>query len=152
MPNLRFLQTAKKWMNDSLPAERQKPGETNSTNLRLTQILQRDEDGKPKLDLTPIEKTAVNTPTQEDYDGLMRVYECGGWRWVGGDLPTKYDRWEMGEERTSIDAENGFAYDSKEFYQENGWNVISPQEFYQTQKVTPEMLNEINIWFDENGK
>ncbi len=159
MPNPRFLQTAERWKNKEVPAERTKPRETKPSSSGLTQILERDEDGKPKLNLTPIEKTVVSTPTQEDYWDLMRVYECGGWEWGDGTLPIRHNYWETYKEETCMEVgidilrnkgKLGYAY--REFYQREGGIIISTNEFYENQKITPEMLNEINIWFDKNGK
>jgi len=38
------------------------------------------------------------------------------------------------------------------FYQRNNYNIISIQEFYDAQdpKITPEILAEVNQWFDRN--
>lgn len=120
----------------------------------LTQILQRDEKGKPILKLTPLEKTAVHTPTKKSYDELMEVYECGGGIWRSGNLPTESDCFRGERKETCVDAgvdyqnegiyNNGkFGYSSRKFYQGKNWKIISPQKFYEIQKITPEMLNEM---------
>ena len=150
MINKNLLKLAKKWKRDKPPEPREK----------LVQLLERDENGKPKLALTPLEKTAVHTPTQEDYDILMRTYELGGWEWRGGESLTQDNFWIDHKEKTCIAAgvyypsgvydEGKFGYDGRELYLGEGWNVISTQQFYETQKITPERLREINEWFDEN--
>ena len=131
----------------------------------LTTILQRDENGKPILNLIPLERTAVNFKTKEESDTYLRIVECGGWKWRDGNLPTKprFYNWNEYKEETCIDAgvdynkggkynngEFGFAY--KEFYK--NWKVIPTQDFYKAQNppITPEMSNEINNWFEENSK
>ena len=156
MLNPRLLAKADEWKNPEVPKPRKDKPISNSG---LTQILERDKDGKPKLDLTPIEKTVVNTPTQEDYWDLMRVYELTGWKWGAGGLPTQKSFWDDYKENTCIEAgvdypsgvynEGKFGYFGTAFYQDlPGWNVITTQEFYQRQNITPEMLNEVNVWFD----
>ncbi len=156
MPNPRFLKTAERWMNKDAPSERPKPREEKS-DKGLTQILQRDSNGKPVLKLKPIEKTAVHTTTQKEYWDLMGVYECGGWKWSDGDLPTQNNHWNY-EEETCVEAgvnyssrRGKFGYSDRKFYIGENWKIISTQGFYDTQKITPGMLNEINVWFDENA-
>ena len=127
----------------------------------LKKILETDENGKPILHLIPMKKTAVNTKTQEEYWDLMRIYECGGWKWGSGCLPTlpkERNRWEICTEEFCAEAGfdyfnddlEKFRYASKKFYKEMGYNIISPQEFYDKQesKITPEMIKEINDFFD----
>jgi len=128
-------------------------------NWELENVLQRDENGKPILSLTPLEKTAVNTPTQEDYDVLMQVYECGGWKWNLGELPTQFNCLNLYKEKTCVYAGIDFfskrtgiiRFNDMDFYRENDWKVIFPQEFYDTQnpKIHLKMLKEINKWFDK---
>ena len=156
MLNPRLLAKANEWRNEEVP----KPRDNSSSQKDLTQILERDSEGKPKLDLTPIEKTTVYTPTQEDYWDLMRVYECGGWKWsVGRSLPTQKNFWSEYKEKTCIGAgvgyfkggvynEGRFMYGDREFFLEEGWDVLSSQEFYDKQRSISEMLQEINEWFD----
>ena len=159
MINKRFLKKANEWKNPKVP----KPRDNSSSQKGLTQILQRGENGKPILDLTPLEKTTVNTPTQESYIELIRVYECGDWKWsVGRSLPTQKSFWGDYKENTCIEAgvdypsgvydEGKFGYFGREFFGSGGWGIISTQQFYETQKITPEMLNEVNVWFDRNDK
>ncbi len=162
MVNPRFLKTAERWMNKDAPTERVQPRE-EKPDKGLTQILQEGSNEKPVLKLKPIEKTTVNTTTQKDYWDLMRVYECGSWKWDdGGELPTQFNVWDKYREKTCVDAgidhpsgvyrEGEFGFANRKFNQEINWEIISTQGFYDTQKITPEILNEINVWFDEDGK
>jgi hypothetical protein len=126
-------------------------GNTMSQRTPEKSKLEKDLEGKPKITLKPLEKTVVHTPTQEEGNALMQVYECGGWKWIHGDLPTKYNNnyWEsMYKEETCIDTKNRFVYGSKELYQRAGRNVISIQEFYDKQKITPDILREIKNYFE----
>jgi len=126
----------------------------------LTSILERGEDGKPKLNLIPLERTAVNVPTEKDSWELMRVYERGGWKWREGNLPTQFNFWIKHKKRTCVATgvdyltggvfnEGKFGSSSKNFYLGEDWQVIKKQEFYDKQepKITPEIIKEINEWF-----
>ena len=113
--------------------------------------LERDLEGKPKIILKEFEKIAVHMPTQEEYNTLMQVLECGGQRWLGGDLPTQNDYWNTYREETCIDAENKFQFCDKKFYHRKKYKVISTQKFYNEQSITLENIDEINKWFEENA-
>ncbi|MCK4650458.1 hypothetical protein KAT36_04480 [Candidatus Pacearchaeota archaeon] len=150
MPNPRFMEFAKRQMNSECPVV--EPRETKYSNSELTQILERDENGKPKLNLTSLEGTGVRVPTQEEYDTLMQVYECGGWDWNHGKLSTSFNCWNKYEEETCVRAEERFVYANNEFYIERNQKILSTSEFYDIQKINLEMIKEINQWFDGNGK
>ncbi|MDO8516870.1 MAG: hypothetical protein Q7S33_01985 [Nanoarchaeota archaeon] len=119
--------------------------------------LEKTADGRPILHLTPLADVAVNTTTQEDYWILLRVYECGSWGWVGGESFTGVNYWIRYGSNTSIDA--GVSYNKriigkacvspKEFLISHDWKIILPQEFYKIQKITPEILNEVNEYFEK---
>ena len=104
--------------------------------------------GKPKLNLTPLELTAVHTPSQNEYDDLIQVYECGGWKSNSGNLPTSINYWMHEKEETCVRAKEIFAFWDIESYQKDGWDVISPQEFYNEQGINQEQIQEINKWFE----
>ena len=102
---------------------------------------------KPTVSLNELKETAVNTPTQEDYLELMRVYECGGWNWASGGLPQGINYWRINKEKTCINAQNKFGFGTAGInFKEK--KVISTQQFYDKQNVTPEMLEEINNYFE----
>ncbi len=112
----------------------------------LTKILKYFREEKPILKLTPLEKTAVHSQTQEECDELMRVYEIGGWKWADGGLPTKNSSWI---EEICFDAKENFTYSDKDFYLKSNYKVISTQEFYNIQKITPERIKEMNKYFEK---
>ncbi len=157
--NPKFLEMAKRQMSDKPPLVEIPKPENKTSESGLIQILERDKNGKPQLNLTPMKETAVNTQTQEQYDILMQVYECGGWKWeAGNNQPTKsnyfneYGRGNCMEGGISYISGKfeKFGFTNNEFYREKGWDVISTQEFYKKQNVSREMLDEINRWFDKN--
>jgi len=121
-------------------------------------------EGMPKVLLTPIEKTAVNIPTQKDYDILMQVYEAGDWMWNKGylrtsRLPTSRNRWKNNSSCVDagisgmsyfVELEKEFSRNSRKFYHLNNWNIISTQEFYNIQKISQDTIKELNEWYDKN--
>lgn len=116
-----------------------------------------DSNRKPILELIPLERTAVHTPTKKTYNELMRIYEVGKWRFAGNTLPTTWDVWFLREEKTCITAGNvtpvfkkvDYSYCFKDYYLGKNYKIISPQEFYDKQKITPEIIKEINKYFGE---
>ncbi|MCK4650453.1 hypothetical protein KAT36_04455 [Candidatus Pacearchaeota archaeon] len=149
------MELVKRQMNKECPII--KPRDPKPPKLGLTQILERDENGKPKLDLTPLEGTAVHVPTQEECDELMQVYELGDWKWCGGDLPTSLNHWY--KEETCVDAgigflnkkEKQFGYGDNEFYIKENLKVLSTSEFYDIEKINLEMRKEINKYFESKN-
>lgn len=110
--------------------------------------LERDLEGKPRITLKSLKKTAVNTPTQEDYWNLMGIYECGGRKWYSGHLPTQNNYWGAYGEKTCISVKSRFGYSREGDYRRAGCKIISTQEFYDIQKITPDMLREIKNYFE----
>ena len=149
----------------ALERQKKEPGqaqeETNGTTPQETykNVLEYDENGKPKLELKILEKTAVHVPTPEEYDTLMQIYDCAGRIWGSGDLPTDYQAWNDEKENTCIDVQDykgnldspEFRYQNIKFYKDySGWNIISFQEFCEIQGITPEMIKEINTYFEKH--
>ncbi len=119
-------------------------------NKNLEEIFWKDKNGKLILNLTSLEKTAVKVPAQNDYWTLMRIYECGGWKGKYGELSAKNNLWTTYKEETCIGSENDCQFARAEYYAKIRWNVISLEEFYKIQKITPEMIKEINNYFEKN--
>lgn len=100
-------------------------------------------DKKPRIKLNALEKTVVHTPTQYAFNKLMRVYECGGCKWVTGDLPTKLNVWSINKKKTCVNVtDNYLTYNNKSSYRKDGYTIIPPQEFYK--KQNPETIKIIN--------
>lgn len=116
-------------------------------------------ESKVKLILTPIGKTAIHVPTQEEYWTLMRVYEIGKWKWRDGKKPTSVNIWTGDEKETCISAvdynlngtihKNSFGFSDRRCYSYIKWNIITPQDFYnfQNPRITLENIREINELF-----
>ncbi len=111
--------------------------------------LERDSEGKPKITLKELKETAVNMPTQEKYDTLMQVYECGEWRWIGGNLPTQGNLWNMYWEKTCVSVKSRFGYGNEKCYRKTmRYKVISIKKFCKMQNITPDMFREIKNYFE----
>jgi hypothetical protein len=134
--------------------------ESNPIETQLENKLKYNIKKIPKLELIPIENTAVNPKTQKEYDTLMQIYDAGEWKWknYATDNPTSDNQWKKYAQETSIDAgieysshqEKTFKFANKEFYQSEEYKVISTQEFYDIQNIKPETVKEINKWYDKN--
>jgi len=112
--------------------------------------MERDEFRKPRLELIPLEGTVVHTPTSKSYDELMRVCECGGWKWIDGNLPTEIDQpwgYDYLPGEVCVRGENEIRYGRKSFYLGQNLGVITIQDFYERQGITPEMRRAVNGWF-----
>ena len=108
----------------------------------------------PKSNLVSIKKTMVHVPTQIEYDLLMQFYESGGWKWVGGRLPTNEYWWgrnmSVYADFENSKVKNRFRYSSDlEFCQRNNV-LITLKDFYKIQGATPQQILELNNWFEEN--
>ena len=119
--------------------------------------LPRDADGKPRLSLSPSLKAVVHTPTREAYDLLMRVCECAGYVWYGGDRPTAKDYYEVKAGETCIHLEFTENFTTKKrtpyvAYADRVYSlchspkevILSPEEFYAEQQISPALLEEIS--------
>ena len=121
--------------------------EEEDSGSESVQILQKDEKGKPKLVLTPQLHKLVYLPTQNDYWDLMKIYECGGWKWITGVYPTHYNNWISLGEETCISIGDNFTSKRRAPFQP-GTEQITPQKFYDIQGITPEMLKKVKDYFD----
>jgi len=67
------------------------------------------------IDLEPLEEIAIHTPTQKEYDTLMKVFEAGGWKWFSGELPTDSLKllWKEYRDKCCVEAFNSFKYRDK---------------------------------------
>jgi len=65
--------------------------------------------------LEPLEEIAIHTPTQKEYDTLMKVFEAGGWKWFSGELPTDSLKllWKEYRDKCCVEAFNSFKYRDK---------------------------------------
>jgi len=117
--------------------------------------------GKPVIKLKPLERTAIELPTEKIALEVMRICESGNWKCNSGNLPTEKEFWNKHKEKTCIDAGYSFSgnllcrfgYSSKEFYDDFKWKIIKHTDFYDLQPdVTPEKIIEINTYFDNLPK
>jgi hypothetical protein len=90
------------------------------SNKNMTQILARDKDGKPILNLKFLHGIDVYTPTSEEHLELTRLYDCAGRKLMEGVLPTI------------------------KLYSE----LISFNEFCKREGITSEMRKQVNDYFE----
>ena len=115
--------------------------------------LPRDANGTLILRLILPPETVVHTPTQDAYDLLMRVCECARYSWRSGGCPTTSDNWSHYREETCVsinfdgNPRRTLSYERKERFQDYKEHILSPEEFYTAQKISPAMLEEITQYF-----
>jgi len=119
---------------------------------QINTILERNENRRPILILKELEKTAIHTPTQNGYDTLMQIYECSDRKWIEDIiLPTEFNAWKGYGEKTCVQAYNKFQYgDIEEVNEYGNYKIITSKEFYEIQKITQEIIQEISQWFETN--
>ena len=83
-----------------------------------------------KLQMKEERKVAIHTKTKEQLIKVLDIFEKKGWKWLSGNLPT-YNRsiWNNYEENTCIRYEKWFGYCNLKFYKEEGYKIISFEEF-----------------------
>src|SRR3989339_852729 len=111
--------------------------ETNQEKNKL----KRNENGRPSLYLKELEKTAIHTKTQEIYDTLMQIYECGNWKWNSNKFPTEYNRIKNYLEIMCIEIKDKFRFGKLEEFNKKKRIIITPKEFYEIQDITDSILN-----------
>jgi hypothetical protein len=134
--------------------------ETTPVENNILQKITYDINGKPEIKLTPIENTVVNTPTLEEYDNLMQIYESGKriWNLNENKSPTELTIWKKGQLESCIGAgaslktepTNSFGCDYTNYFQKKGWNVISFNEYCNKQGIDQDMIQILNKWYDTN--
>jgi hypothetical protein len=101
----------------------------------------------PKVELDDLYNSLVKVPNRKEYDRLMKVYECGGWTWVDGKLPTEFLNF-VGQ-TTYVHGCNLFEEtDNPEEYR--GLVKMTVNDFCKAQNIDELKMEEINKWFRDN--
>lgn len=103
------------------------------------------------MTLKELPNTVVHVPTQAEYDELMQIYEDAGWKWCSGRKPKVAKRWDAEEEETCVEVKNSFGYAIKTFYENQGWKIITLQQFKELQGLTTMRYKQGDILVDEDG-
>jgi hypothetical protein len=127
---------------------------TNNIEQKLTYINE-----IPKLSLTPLDNTVVNTITQKEYDNLMQIYDAGEWKLVGSESNIMMrNYWDFRRETTCIEAginditptKTRLGFDPKEVYIKNNQTILSFDEFCKIEEITREIITELNNYYNKN--
>ncbi|MFZ5955777.1 MAG: hypothetical protein ACOYT4_05105 [Nanoarchaeota archaeon] len=128
------------------------PKEPNETPIiKGPVIVEKYESKKPTLALAYLVNTAVLVPTRKEYEELMRVYECAGYSWINGKLPTQRDVWPEYKEKTLIHHGilHELTYECLKNPPQYGC-ILSLNKFYQSLNVSSQKLSDIHNWFEKN--
>jgi len=105
-----------------------------------------------EIQIRHLEKTAVQVPTEEEFKELMHVLYMGKCLWRNGTSLISQDNnhWNCYESDTCVATDRpnkkGGAYvmyESEFFCWELGYKVISLEDFYREQEITPQEVEEI---------
>lgn len=109
---------------------------------------------KPIIQLEEIVNHVVHTPTKEDFDTLMRIYEAGGWTRWDNLFPTckRSDVFSIYKKETCVNASNLFTNTSRNESASEKLVIMTTQDFYHKQQITPEIISEINKYFKDKDK
>lgn len=101
----------------------------------------------PKINLEDLYNTLVKVPNQRQYDRLMKIYECSGWTWTDGELPT--DSLKLVGYTTHMHGCDLFDMtDHPEEYR--GLVKMTVNDFCKVQNIDELKMGEINKWFRDN--
>jgi len=76
-----------------------------------------------------MDKIAVSTKTQKEFNTLITAYENKGWKWADGEIPSFHkDKWVQYKINTAVTIEARFGMCNKQFLSENGYKIISLKE------------------------
>jgi|GEM_PF-6090859 len=129
--------------------------EENELEIKLSGNLKKDK--KPSLSLHTFSDKAILFSDREDYDLIMKIYECGGWKWEDDELPTSYFLEDIDSAPCCVDmgvfeGENSgvFGYEHYKKYLERGYLLVSPKKFCELQGIDNAKIKEIERWFDKH--
>jgi hypothetical protein len=112
---------------------------------------------KPIITLTPLTRTMVLTPTANDFDTLMQIYESANWKWIGGVFATSHGYWKEHQTDTCVSAgyvsdlnEGEFGCDTKCNFPKYQYTQLDLEDFCKVQHLTQDKINELNSWYNIN--
>lgn len=92
------------------------------------------------LRLTPLKKVAILLETKEEREKILTLFEENSWLNINGKKPTEFiysKDWKnddcVSAGVDAMGAERYFGFESKKWYEENGYQVISAPEFLEGQ-------------------
>jgi len=122
---------------------------------------------KIKLDLKPLKKnTCINVKTQKEYDNLMQVYNTVDLHWHEYHIrwPLFLNNWPEYKDKTCITTSTNWLehkepiqkFEKKEdtiwkiITKIQGYKIITMEEFYKKQDITPKIIELMNNYYDTN--
>jgi len=114
----------------------------------------------PRIHLNPLSLIAVSTPKESNYDRLMEIYEAGDWKWVIDKKITSENCWSVHGKTTCVTCgidrhvENSgiIFYSDKKWFEDEGYEIISEQDFYVEQNLTTNELYDIWGYFSRRRR
>ncbi len=114
---------------------------------------------KPKVELSPLEGTAITPRSQQEWDLLMRVMELSGYQWKTGHSPTKLDYFRVyKQEGVAVSAgrvgdigpcKKGIVIEADELTRVKGigCRLMSVQEYLRFEGIDEKLQREIREYY-----
>jgi hypothetical protein len=120
-----------------------------------------------KIYLKSLKKnTCINIKTQKEYDNLMQIYHTAKWYWHNYHIryPVFVNAWPEYKDKTCITTKTNWLEDKEPILsfekKENrlwkisariqGYKIITLEEFYKKQDITPKIIEILNDYYDTN--
>lgn len=99
-----------------------------------------------------MKNTVIHTPTQEELNKVLEIFEDKGWKWNNWCNPTDNNVFWIYEEDTCISYKNNFGHAPKDYYEMMWDKIITFQEFLELEwKKTPKRKTWKWVYVREDG-
>ena len=97
---------------------------------------------KEETKISPMEnKRAILCKTQEEFNGVLEIFEKKGWKWCNKENPTSLkSEWNKYNINTCLSYENNFTICNKESYVHDNYTILSFEQF-----LEEELKNNLTI-------
>lgn len=94
-----------------------------------------------------MEKIAIHTKTQEEFNKVLEIFEKKGWVWRSWNKPTSFkENWKDFEKETALYYNNEFCYINKKFSEKWFDKIISFEEFLKLENKEEQTQEEFTPW------
>lgn len=102
---------------------------------------------RSNVKLIILKDTAVWIKTQEEYDRLMQVYECAGYKF-DRKFPTDINYYKTFRALGYANTGSKTTWANITLFLNENYTIIPPKKFYEKQGITQEQLKQINRYFE----
>lgn len=111
--------------------------------------------GLPIIELHEISEVAVKIGTPEEHDTMMQIYQSGGWQCevlkdMAGGASATLCNYATESKNKCVTVQKIFQFDYEKNLDALNYDIWDTSFFYNIQGITPEIIKELNKWYDEN--